>query len=87
MKKILILLIFCLCSAAHIAKAACSDTDMEAKADSFAQAVSKAAAKNPEAVNKLMVDTQALLEKAQSEDSNEAMCKYYDDMTKKMNGI
>ena len=83
-KKILALTVLMLLGTAGYATAACTVEEAQAKAMAFQQAAMAAAQKDAQKYQEAMTAMQKDLPELQKANNMDAMCKFYDDWTEKL---
>ena len=87
LQKALILAMMLFLGLAGIAAGECPKDVLELKAREYDKALTAAAAKDAEQANQVVLDSEEELARALSADDWDALCRYYDEMTRKMNEI
>ncbi|MDR1275117.1 MAG: BTB/POZ domain-containing protein KCTD2 [Candidatus Accumulibacter sp.] len=84
MKKTFFLCLAVFLGSVGLAHAACTVEEAQTKAQAFQQAIVTAAQKDPQKYQQAMTAMQKDLPALQSASDMDALCKFYDDWTKKL---
>jgi hypothetical protein len=84
MKKVLALSVVMFLGSIGIANAACTAQEAQDKAQAFQQAAMASAQKDPQKYQEAMTAMQKDLPELQKVNDMDALCKFYDDWTKKL---